>query len=174
MNEKSDNLQCDQIFFRKNSSSLSSKMYPSERPHCLGLEETKAKTRPVANSSSKQLRPWPPFQTVSLKVFGQFSIFSSKQLRSSFSQKFIQTHDFFFVKLQHSFLCSRHLTKFLSYLTWKQLKIPPFQKTKLRLMAPQCVEVYLGLYFLFYLENLNQMRPLQGLIVLLSKLPIGL
>ena len=95
MNEKSDNLQCDQIFFRKNSSSLSSKMYPSERPHCLGLEETKAKTRPVANSSSKQLRPWPPFQTVSLKVFGQFSIFSSKQLRSSFSQKFKHTHDFF-------------------------------------------------------------------------------
>jgi hypothetical protein len=37
----------------------------------------------------------------------------------------------FFVKLEHSFLGSRHLTKFLSYLTWKYLEFPTLSKNKI-------------------------------------------
>ena len=39
---------------------------------------------------------------------------------------------------------------------------------QLLLMGPICVEVYLVLYFLFYSENLNLLRPLQDLPVFLK------
>ena len=67
MNEKSDNLP---FSGRIRAICLSRCIRQSD--HIVqGWREKKAKTRPAeANSSSKQLRPWPPFQTERLQVFG--------------------------------------------------------------------------------------------------------